>query len=190
MFRTSCIFAISLFAVVLALSHVDRIAQAKTTGIGHLRLIDRLDRPQDGYCLDVLGTGRALRLELPIFAHNCKPGLTPDSAVEITTVGEIRFADIDLCATSFGVNGRTLAGSPIILRTCGDTAPFFDSAPLQRFEWTDENRLRLKGTTLCLSVGDESASTYSTADRWRVLTVESCSSVSPERAAWEFVRID
>lgn len=184
------ILAAASIAVALVVSFCDRPAIAEVGAIGHLRLIDRLDRPQDGYCLDVLGTGQTLRLELPIFAHNCKSGITPDSAVTITPAGEIQFVDIDLCATAFGVNGRALSGSPIVIRPCGDTSPFFDSVPLQRFEWTDDRRLRLKGTALCLSVGDESASTYSTTDRWRMLTVESCSSVSSDRATWEFVRLD
>jgi len=175
---------------MLVVGSFDHKGHADTAAAGHLRLIDRLDRPGDGYCLDVLGTNRALRFELPIFAHNCKPGLTPDSAVAITTDGEIRFIEIDLCATAFGVNGHALPGSPIILRRCGDAVPFFDSMPLQRFEWTDEKHLRLKGTTLCLSVGDASASTYSSADRWRMLIVDTCSLVSSERAAWEFVRLD
>lgn len=165
------------------------VARAETDDIGHMRLIDRLDRPQDGYCLDVLGTGNNLQLQLPVFAHNCKPGLTPDSAVTMSTAGEIRFVAVELCVTAFGVNGRALPTAPIILRPCGHRAPFFDSTPLQRFEWTPDNQLRLKQTMLCLSVGEQSDTTYSPADRWRMLTVEKCSSIPTARAAWEFVRL-
>lgn len=182
--------AIAVTLAALSAGAFERAAWADTSGVGHLRLIDRLDRPQDGYCLDVLGTGRALRLELPIFAHNCKPGLTPDSAVAMTDAGEIRFVAIDLCITVFGVNGRALPASPIVLRPCGHRAPFFESAPLQGFEWTADQRLQLQQTDLCLSVGAESDTTYSLADKWRMLTVEDCGAVPAARAAWEFVRLD
>ena len=37
----------------------------------HLRLLDRLDRPEDGYCIDILGTPGNLRIDVPLFAHNC-----------------------------------------------------------------------------------------------------------------------
>ncbi|MEM6987664.1 MAG: hypothetical protein AAF499_14125, partial [Pseudomonadota bacterium] len=46
------------------------------TDLVHVRLIDRLDRPDDGYCLDILGTPSSLRVDLPLFAHNCKGGPT------------------------------------------------------------------------------------------------------------------
>ena len=39
----------------------------------HLRLLDRLDRPEDGYCVDILGTPGNLRVDVPLFTHNCKP---------------------------------------------------------------------------------------------------------------------
>lgn len=184
--RRLAVFAVLTIAVGAAASG----APAQTGGVGHLRLIDRLDRPQDGYCLDVLGTGRTLRIELPIFAHNCKTGLTPDSAVAMTDAGEIQFVAIDLCVTAFGVNGRALPASPIVLRPCGHRAPFFESAPLQGFEWTPDDRLKLRGTALCLSVGADSDTTYSAADKWRMLTVEDCSAIPAARAAWEFVRLD
>ena len=57
--------------------------------LGHLRLKDRLDRATDGYCLDILGVGQSLRVDVPMFAHNCKPRLTPDSKVRIRCNGRI-----------------------------------------------------------------------------------------------------
>jgi hypothetical protein len=38
----------------------------------HLRLAADLDRPEDGYCFDIPGAGQNLRVDLPLFAHNCK----------------------------------------------------------------------------------------------------------------------
>ena len=70
----------------------------------HLRLLDRLDRPEDGYCVDILGTPGNLRIDVPLFAHNCKPSLTSDSAVVFTSDGFIKFPAVDLCLTVAGVN--------------------------------------------------------------------------------------
>ena len=58
----------------------------------HLRLVNRLDRPEDGYCLDILGTPNNMRINLPLFAHNCKSTLTPDSAVIFNSSGQIKFS--------------------------------------------------------------------------------------------------
>ncbi|MEM7025501.1 MAG: hypothetical protein AAF637_23390 [Pseudomonadota bacterium] len=161
-------------------------AAAEATQPGHLRLIDRLDRPSDGYCLDILGVGDTLRVDVPIFAHNCKPALTVDSAVTLTTDGAIRFAAVDLCVTAAGVNGRALPGSAIILRPCGGRTPFFESGPLQAFDFRVDGRIALAGSDLCLAVGDLSATTYSPQDKWRVLSMQDCAATPARLARWEF----
>ncbi|MEM7429638.1 MAG: hypothetical protein AAF441_26495 [Pseudomonadota bacterium] len=174
-----------LFTFALFLTSAAGFAEEPEAG--HLRLIDRLDRPDDGYCLDVLGVGELMRLEVPIFAHNCKPALTPDSAVDLTPEGRIRFTALNLCITAAGVNGRALPGASIILRPCGHKAPFFESPALQAFKIAADGKVQLEGSDLCLAAGEQSATTYSTQDRWRVLTVETCSEVPAELARWEFV---
>lgn len=176
---------LALLSVLFGLSPLSP-AVGEVGALGHLRLKYRLDRPVDGYCLDILGVGRSLRVDVPIFAHNCKPGLSPDSAIRVGNDGKISFPAVDLCITAFGVNGRTLAGSPIILRPCGDRAPFFESEPLQAFSLEDDGRVVLKGTRFCLTVGAVSDVTYSVADRWRTLTVEECESTPEQLARWEF----
>lgn len=153
----------------------------------HLRLLDRLDRPKDGYCVDILGTGQTLRVDLPLFAHNCKPELTNDSAVVFTSDGLIRFPAVDRCITVAGVNSAALPGASILLRTCNESKPFFETSKLQRFTLRDDGRLALAGSELCLAVGNQSASTYSPSDRWRTLFVDDCATVEPARSRWEFV---
>ena len=81
---------------------------AADSGARHLRLADRLDRPADGYCVDILGVGDYLRMDLPLFAHNCKPVLTTDSAVIYEPDGRIRFPAVNRCITVAGVNSRAL----------------------------------------------------------------------------------
>jgi len=175
---------VAIFAVLVVAYSV--AANARQDKIGHLRLKDRLDRPVDGYCLDILGIGRNMRLEVPVFAHNCKPGLTPDSAISLGQNGRIRFAAVNLCITAAGVNGRALPGAAIILRPCGHRAPFFESSALQAFEFRKDGQVVLQGSNLCLSVGARSDTTYSAQDRWRVLTVETCDITPAKFKLWEF----
>ncbi len=172
--------AISLLCFTMAGS-----ASANEPEPGHLRLKDRLDRPVDGYCLDILGVGSNLRLEVPIFAHNCKPGLTPDSAIVLREDGMIEFPQVSLCITAAGVNGRALPGASILLRPCGHRTAFFESKSLQTFTFGNDGQVRLKGSSLCLAVGDTSDTTYSPNDRWRVLSVELCDSTPARYARWE-----
>ena len=153
----------------------------------HVRLKDRLDRPTDGYCFDILGTGRNLRIDLPLFAHNCKGGATPDSAVIYTRAGQLVFPAVNVCVTAFGVNNTVLPGTSVLLRPCNESTAFLQTANLQKFDHEANGQLRLRGYDLCLAVGDESSSTYSPADRWRVLSLETCDTIALSHSAWERV---
>ena len=159
-------------------------ASADEETLYHLRLVAALDRPTDGYCLDILGVGEWLRVDLPLFAHNCKPALTTDSAVIMRANGQIRFPAVDRCITVAGVNSRALPGAAILLRPCDESGAFFETSALQRFTLHDDGRLVLDDSDLCLAVGERSATTYSSADRWRALFVADCATVEATRARW------
>ncbi|MGB7305170.1 MAG: RICIN domain-containing protein [Burkholderiaceae bacterium] len=164
---------------------------ASLSAASHLRLIDRLDRPQDGYCIDVLGTNNNLRLNLPVFAHNCKTTLTSDSAVVFDSTGQITLPAApaaNRCLTVAGVNGAALPGAAVMLRRCGEAVAYFDASDLQRFSHRNDGLLELKGSGLCLTVGAQSATTYSSQDRWRTLFVDECRRVVPAHSHWEFVK--
>ena len=165
-------------------------ASAQNEKLIHVRLVDRLDRPEDGYCFDILGTGRNLRLDLPLFAHNCKEGATPDSAVIYTSQGQLVFPAAGVCVTAFGVNNTVLAGTSVLLRPCDEQSAFFETPNLQKFDHTKTGQLKLRGYELCLAVGPESSRTYSPLDRWRVLSLESCADVSEPHSYWEFVPLN
>jgi len=168
---------------LLAIISAPTIASEPT----HLRLIDRLDRPSDGYCFDVHGTPGNLRTDLPLFAHNCKPRLTIDSAVVYNSAGNIEFIELGLCATVAGVNSRALPGASVLLRKCGESTAFFETAPLQKFILHADGKLELEASGLCLAVGSRSATTYSSNDRWRALFVDDCATVDAMLSRWEFV---
>lgn len=163
------------------------VTGAATEVLIHVRLKDRLDRPVNGYCFDILGTGRHLRLDLPLFAHNCKDGATPDSAVIYTSLGQLVFPAANVCVTAFGVNDTVLPGTSVLLRPCEQRTPFFETANLQKFDHLENGQLKLRGSELCLAVGNESSSTYSPSDRWRVLSLQSCTSTALSHSAWERV---
>jgi hypothetical protein len=156
-------------------------------GAGHLKLKNSLDRPEDGYCLDVVGSGQYLRFDLPLNAHNCKPGLYADEAVKMESDGTIRFPAYNRCATVSGLNGRALPGAAVVPAGCGENTPFLDTKGLQSFTQHKDGKLELTGTDLCLTVGRESDRTFSPDHRWRPLFVERCGEAVPERSQWEFV---
>jgi len=136
----------------------------------HLRLKDLLDRPTDGYCVDVHGTPGNLRIDLPLFAHNCKSRLTPDSAVIFVA----------------GVNSHALPGTAVLLHKCGESTAFFETSALQQFTLHSDGQLELKQSGLCLAVGLRSAVTYSSSDRWRPLFLDDCAVVEARFSQWQF----
>ena len=162
-------------------------SSASSAPLAHLRLLDRLDRPEDGYCVDIPGTSRNMLVDVPLFAHNCKTSLTSDSAVAFASDGFIRFPAVDRCITVAGVNSVALPGASILLRKCGESLPFFETSRLQRFTHHYDGRLTVAGSELCLTVGPQSAPTYSPSDRWRTLFVDDCATAEPARSRWEFV---
>ncbi len=165
-------------------------ALAWQDGAGYLELADRLDRPEDGYCLDLPGSGDWVDFSMPLNAHNCKlPGLYADEAVTFASPGVIRFPAYEGCVTAVGLNGRSLPGAPVMLRPCaGDVdesrQPFI-SAALQDFTHRDDGRIELSGTDLCLTAGDESDSTFSPTHRWRALTLQRCGKALASLSVWK-----
>ena len=186
--QTSVLAIIGGFVLLGAqLLPISPALSASSASLSHLRLLDRLDRPEDGYCVDILGTPRNLRVDLPLFAHNCKSSLTDDSAVVYTSDGLIKFPAADRCLTVAGVNSAALPGASILLRKCNDSIPFFETSRLQRFSHRKDGSLAVAGSKLCLAVGARSAVTYSPSDRWRTLFVDDCAKVEHSRSRWEFV---
>lgn len=175
------------FALAVCGATAAALANESPPKIGHLKLVDSLDRPQDGYCLDVVGSGRYIRFDLPLTAHNCKPGLYEDEAVSIESDGKIRFPAYNACATVAGLNGRALPGAAVVPRACGERTPFLDAEQLQRFTFRDDGRIELSSADLCLTVGDQSDSTFEATHRWRTLYVDTCSQTVPARARWHHV---
>jgi len=148
--------------------------------------MDNLDRPNDGYCLDIMGSGRYVRFDMPMTAHNCKPGLYHDEAVVIEPEGRIRFPAYNACATVAGLNKKALAGAAIMPRGCGERSPFLEADNLQKFVFHGNGQIELENSGLCLTVGNESESTFDDTHRWRALFVQHCEKAKLTHSQWIF----
>lgn len=157
---------------------------------GYLYLKDRLDRPQDGYCLDVAGSGEWVDFNMPLNGHNCKrPGFYADEAVTFNSPGEIRFPAYDGCVTAVGIQGRSLPGAALMLKPCAaevDTAKLpYVREELQHFSHREDGRIELTGSGLCIQVGPTSDTTFSTEHRWRSLSMAPCDKAPKSLSVWQ-----
>jgi len=180
-----------IFLVLICISS-GAMAQADDwrAGAGPLMLADRLDRPDDGYCLDVPGSGDWVNFTVPLTAHNCKEGRFADESVVFdVSPGPIRFPAYDGCVTAVGIMGASLPGAAVMLRQCAFDPearmdPFVDKA-LQIFEHREDGRIALAKTDLCLTAGPRSDRTFSAAHRWRPLSLAVCSTTDPTLSVWQ-----
>ncbi|QPF71646.1 RICIN domain-containing protein [Roseateles sp. DAIF2] len=156
----------------------------------YLALADRLDRPQDGYCIDIAGSGDWIDVTIPLAAHNCKgPATYPDQAVRYDPAsGQVRFYRLQVCMTALGRNGRSLAQMPLLAQPCvtphvSEPLPFA-SAALQAFDFRSDGRLELRGSGLCVVAGASSDTTFSPADKWRALQMTPCTGAPAALSVW------
>ena len=151
----------------------------------YLRLADRLDRPQDGYCLDITGAGEWTQFHRPLIVHNCKTprAIAADELVEWTAEGRIRFPAFDLCATAHGIFRRTISGAPVVLNRCGAEP----DEELQIFHHRADGKIALANSGLCLQAGKHSDRTWEKTHRWRTLALHPCEEAPVELSAWEKV---
>lgn len=176
----------SLVAISLGLVAICASADPRLEGTGHLRLVNDLDRPQDGYCLDLMGSGDQVRLDMPLTAHNCKPGLYHDEAVRLEPTGHIHFPTYNACATVAGLNGKPLPGVAVMPRRCNEQSAFLNAGPLQMFTFHEDGKVELNGSGLCLAVGGRSESTFDATHRYRALFMADCASADPKLSRWRF----
>lgn len=156
----------------------------------YLQLVDRLDRPDDGYCIDIAGSGDWVDLTVPLAAHNCKgPAIYPDQAVTFDkNTGRIRFPAYNVCVTALGRARRSLAHMPLMVRPCAEDVDQsrtpFSMEELQTFVHRKDGRLELKQSDLCLVVGSNSDTTFSASDRWRALFLDNCAGAPNQFSKW------
>lgn len=182
-----------LVAFILCSIAVMTSAADWRVGAGYLELEDRHDRPADGYCLDVAGSGDWVDFSMPLNAHNCKvPGIYADGAVTFDSPGEIRFPAYEGCVTAVGLRGRSLPGAALMVKPCNGSVeqaqmPFV-AASLQQFVHRTDGRIELVESGLCLTVGTVSATTFSPDHRWRALFLQTCQDLEPARSVWKRFR--
>jgi len=149
-----------------------------------IKLVDNLDRPLDGYCIDILGSGNYLRPDMPVIGHNCKPGLYADEAFILKKDGTIYAPAVDKCITIAGVNDYVLDYTSLVLQECKRNSPFINAVFMQEFEYTKNKQIKHKNSNKCLEMGEESSQTFSPDHRWRTLYVKECTRTNIKRSSW------
>ena len=171
-------------SLILAANLIAGPAALADPAAPQMRLLDDLDFPGEGYCIDVPGVGQTARTDLPLVMHNCLPERGSVDRIAEERDGRIYMPAYDACVTALGV-WSVLPGVPVMLRDCGTNESFLQADPFQRFERTTENQLRLTGSSLCLTAGAVADRTYSPTHRWRTLTLEDCAEVPLSLSAWK-----
>ena len=87
-----------------------------------------------------------------------------------------------------GLNQNALPGASLMLKPYGEQIPFLNAAKFQTFEHLKNGMIRLKGSNLCITVGDESKETFDPTHAWRTLYMERYEDCDPARSTWVFVR--
>ena len=174
-----------VFFAVLAVSAfcaASVFAQGELRG-DYLRLVDRLDRPQDGYCLDITGAGEWTQLHRPLIVHNCKTprAVAADELVEWTPQNQLRFPAFNLCVTAHGIFRRTIPGAPVVLNHCGAEP----DQQLQVFHHRADGKIALANSGLCLQAGEHSDRTWEETHRWRTLSLQPCEDAPAKLSTWE-----
>ena len=179
-----------LFLTVLTAIAIFTTTQAFSQSVPeqYLQLKDRLDRPSDGYCLDVVGSGNYIRLDMPLTAHNCKgPQVYADEVVQYRKDKTLYFPAYEGCVTVMGLNDKALAGNALMLKACGVEQPFLNAKRFQKFEFNSNGQIQLAHSHLCITAGDESHTTYSPDHRWRSLFMTPCTGADLKRSTWQLV---
>ncbi|MGB0897875.1 MAG: hypothetical protein ACPGSN_01400 [Psychrobium sp.] len=174
----------SLFLMAMLIVSIQQVSAAQ-----YLKLSNNLDRPKDGYCLDVQGVVGHFRADKPIVAHNCKRGVAADGLVRFANEEFILFPAFGWCLTAMGTANTVLPGTSLMIKPCEEQGLFASSDIHKRFKFNKQNQLKLSNFDLCLVVGGESAPTFSAADRWRTLFLDTCSTAPLARSQWEFKTI-
>ena len=184
--RAAALLILSALFVALAGGKPSMTQTAQATA-RYLKLADHLDRPVDGYCLDVPGAGGRFRLDKPLTVHNCKSGRAPDGVVVHRDDGTLWFPAFDLCVTAMGTNRGALPGSALMPKPCDETVAFADGPSLKRFAFLPDGRLSLAGSDLCLVAGARSSATFSASHRWRTLYLDICATAPTARSQWVLI---
>lgn len=173
---------------ILSLGNVNALEPVKmaTYGPKYLRLLDKLDRPNDGYCFDVQGVVGHFRADKPLVAHNCKHGAAPDGLVEFLD-NKLFFSTFGACVTAMGAGETVLPGTSLMLKACKEQGLFASPAMQKSFSFNDKQQLELSDTDMCVVVGDRSAHTLSRRDRWRTLFLNDCDKSKLKYSQWQFV---
>jgi hypothetical protein len=188
MMKSILVIAIGTIGTLWSLGAV--CAQEQSTkdsgGPHYLQLVNKLDRPNDGYCFDVQGVVGHFRADKPLVAHNCKQGAAPDGLLEYTN-NRLFFPTFGACVTAMGTGTTVLPGASLMLKACKETGVFASLAMQKTFNFNKNQQLELSGTGQCVVVSSQSAHTLSSRDRWRTLYLNDCTDTSLKLSQWQLI---
>lgn len=87
-----------------------------------------------------------------------------------------------------GLNQHALQGASLMLKACGQEIHFLNASKFQHFERIENGAVKLKDSNLCISMGDESKTTFDPKHAWRTLYMKRCDEFDHSRATWKFVK--
>lgn len=154
----------------------------------YLQLVNKLDRPVDGYCVDVVGSGANIRFDMPLTAHNCKgPQVYFDEVIEFREDGTLFFPQYQGCITVMGNNETALPKNALMLKRCNAQEPFLIAKHFQHFKFLANKQIQLNDSDLCIVAGERSHTTFSPAHRWRGLYMDICEQAEEKLSQWQFI---
>lgn len=176
-------------AALAAAASTTTMAQTQPIGMepdtaGQIRL-----KPSPGmvenFCLDVAGTGKKPRLDLPMTASTCKNGLYMDETIIVQDQKMVQPA-YNTCISAAGLNGRALAGASLLPRPCGEQPSADETEYLQRFTFHRDGRIELEDSGLCITAGEPQDVAFSSQSRWRSIVLSDCNEVAMGVASWVY----
>lgn len=139
----------------------------------------------DNYCLDVAGSGKNPRLDLPMTASTCKNGLYMDETIMVQDQ-KLFHPAYNTCVSAAGLNGRALAGASLLPRPCGEQPSADETEYLQRFTFHRDGKIELEDSGLCLTAGEAQDMAFSSQTRWRNLVLSNCKEVDMNVSSWVY----
>lgn len=143
-----------------------------------IRLVDPLDDP-DHYCIDVVGFGSGVQLQLPLQAHTCKPTDNRDEQFTLRPLtGQLFMEEYELCLQP----DEFIQGSPLYLRECSDS-------PLQNFDISADGSIRVGADgpdQLCVAVAPGDGEVINPIHKRRDLGIVNCDATESKLMQWSF----
>ena len=143
-----------------------------------IRLVNPLDDP-DHYCVDVVGFGSGVRLQLPLQAHTYKPTDNRDEQFTLRPLtGHLYMEEYQLCLYP----DEPVQGSLLYLHECSES-------PLQSFDMFADGSIQVGAdgpAQFCLAVAPGDGEVINPIHKRRDLILANCDATELNLMQWSF----